>query len=239
MRRAAMATAGLVIVAGTIGLFGTSGALGAVPAAAHINNGSEWTIEVNPKSCEVGTFSSNGTFSFQASGDSGTWSGGGTTVKLKWTGGTDAGLKFKGTWSTAPVKEYAGTFGGLGAGETGQLVKGSVGRFGGTVCPPPPSGLTWKSPAGATTGGPLAVSSIDPCPSTLPDGSPINGTVYAEVFVSIGPGGGWGDASRVDPDGSWSDTYTVDAPSGNWTIDATCIVEQTQRSSPSTRRTRS
>jgi hypothetical protein len=221
-----MATAGFVIVAGVLGLFGTSGAWGAAPTASHINNGSEWTIEVNPKTCEVGTFTSNGTFSFQASGDSGTWTGGGATVKMKWTGGTDAGLKFKGTWGTTPVKEYAGTFGGVGAGDTGQLVKGSVDTFGGTVCPPPPSGLTWNSPAEVTAGGPVAVSSIDPCPSTLPDGSPVNGTVYAEVFISIGSGG-WGDASRVNSDGSWSDTYTVGAPAGTWTIDASCTVEQT------------
>ena len=226
MRRAATAAAGLVIVAGTLGLFGTSSAWGAAPAAPHVTNGSEWTIEVNPKTCEVGTFSSSGTFSFQASGDTGTWSGGGATVKMKWTGGTDADLKFKGTWSKTPVKEYAGTFGGIGSGDTGQLVKGSVGSFGGTVCPPPPTGLTWNSPSKATTEGPLAVSSIDPCPSTLPDGSPVNGTVYAEVFISI-DGGGWGDASRVNSDGSWSDTYTLRAPAGTWTIEASCNVEET------------
>jgi hypothetical protein len=226
VRRAALATAGLVMVAGTLGFFGTSGAWGAVPAAPHINNGSTWTIEVNPKTCEVGTFSSNGTFSFPASGDSGTWTGGGTSVKVKWTGGADVGLKFKGAWSTTPVKEYAGTFGGPGSGDTGQLVKGSVGSFGGTVCPPPPSGLTWNSPAKATAGGPLAVSSIDPCPSTLPNGSPVNGTVYAGIFVTQGSGG-WGDATRVNANGSWSATYTLGAPSGSWTIKATCTVEQT------------
>jgi hypothetical protein len=214
------------VVAGALGVFGTSGALAAGPAAAHIGNGSVWTIELNPKSCEVGTFSSNGTFNFEASGDSGTWSGGAGTVKIKWTAGADAGLHFKGTWSKAPVKEYAGTFGGVGAGDSGQLVKGSVGSFGGTVCPPPPSGLTWNSPAAATTGGPLAVSSIDPCPSTLPDGSPVNGTVYADIFVTQGSGG-WGDASKVNADGSWSATFTLGAPSGSWTIEATCTVEQT------------
>src|ERR1700722_526732 len=151
------------MVAGTLGVFGTRAAWGAVPAAPRIHNGSAWTIEVNPKTCEVGTFSSNGTFSFPASGDSGTWTGGGATVKLMWTGGADVGLKFKGTWSTTPVKEYAGTFGGPGSGDTGQLVKGSVGSFGGTVCPPPPSGLTWISPAEATAGGALAGSSLEPC----------------------------------------------------------------------------
>jgi hypothetical protein len=72
----------------------------------------------------------------------------------------------------------------------------------------------------------LAVSSIDPCPSTLPDGSPVNGTVYASVFISAGSGG-WGDASVVNSDGSWSDTYTDGMPAGTWTIVATCSVEQT------------
>jgi hypothetical protein len=182
---------------------------------------------VNPKTCEIATFSTNGTFRSPAfGGDRGTWSGGGTQVKMKWTKGSDTGLKFIGTWTQAPVKEYDGTFAGVGAGDTGQLVKGAVGTFGGTRCVPPPAGLTWKSPSDVTAHGPLAVSSIDPCPSTLPDGSPVNGTVYAGIFISVG-GGGWGDASPVDPDGSWSDTYTVGAPSGTWTIEATCSVEQT------------
>lgn len=229
MRRAVWATAGLAIVAGTLGLCGTPGAWA---ATSHVSNDSQWTLEVNPGTCEVDTFLANGTFSAPTSGgDSGTWSGGGATVKMKWTSGTDSGLKFKGTWSRTPSKEYGGTFGGIGTGQAGQLVKGDVPTFGGANCEPPPSGLTWNSPSQITAHGPLSVSSIDPCPSTLPNGSPINGTVYSGVFIANGnpPSGGWGDGSPVGSGGSWSDTYTDGMPAGTWTITATCSVEQTNQ----------
>ena len=207
-----MAAVGLAMLTGTLGLWGATGAWGAVP---HAGNNTEWTLEVNPGTCEVDTFLANGTFSAPASGgESGTWSGGGPTVKMKWTSGTNAGLKFKGTWTHTPTKEYGGTFGGIGAGQTGQLVKGFVGTFGGANCEPPPSGLTWNSPPQIVAKGPLSVSSTDPCPSTLPNGSPVNGTVFSGIFISTGAGG-WGNGSVVvNPNGHGRTPTPMPCPPG-------------------------
>ena len=45
---------------------------------------------------------------------------------MVWKRGNDAGLRFNGTFSKSPVKEYVGKMGGIGTGFTGQVVKGAV-----------------------------------------------------------------------------------------------------------------
>ena len=48
---------------------------------------------------------------------------------------------------------------------------------------PVPSGLKWKSPTSVSDGVPAVFRSVNRCPKTRPDGSPIEGT--REVFVTI------------------------------------------------------
>jgi hypothetical protein len=130
--RAAFVATGLATIVATLGFWVTSGAWATLP---HIKNGSEWTFEVNQHGCEVETFSPNGTFTANAAGDEGKWSGGGTTLKMKWKGGLNSGLTFTGTFNgTVGPKEYAGALGRTVFGETGQLVKGALSNWNGTPC---------------------------------------------------------------------------------------------------------
>ncbi len=128
LRRAAVIAAGLAL-AGSLGLAGAGAASAAAPALK-IHNGATWTVEVNDGGCEQGVFASNGTFSTPYDplfrGDAGKWSGGGGTIKMKWTAGSDRGLTFQGSFTKTPAKEYVGQYGGIDAGATGQLVKGAV-----------------------------------------------------------------------------------------------------------------
>ncbi len=126
LRRAAVFAAGLSMAAG-FGLAGV-GTASAVTPANHITSGHYWTIEVNGGGCEQDLMAAS-TFTTpndpQYNGDAGKYSQTATTVKMKWTAGNDAGLKFKGTYQSAG-HEFVGSFGGIGAGDTGQLVKGAV-----------------------------------------------------------------------------------------------------------------
>lgn len=119
LRRAVVTAAGLAMTA-SVGLTG-AGAASAASPALHVTAGSKWTAELNGAGvslCEVDTFAANHTFKSDRYNDKGTWSGGGATITMKWTGGSDSGLKFKGTYASSP-KEYVGV-------PTGQLVKGTV-----------------------------------------------------------------------------------------------------------------
>ena len=127
LRRAAVIAAGLAM-ATSFGFAGAGMASAAAPALK-IKPGAIWSMEYNVGSnpClqnhfEV-TSKTSGGFNDEDF-DQGTWSGGGSTIKMKWTAGTFEGWTFKGTYTTTPVKEYVGSFGGGGAGVTGQLVKG-------------------------------------------------------------------------------------------------------------------
>jgi hypothetical protein len=132
LRQAGMIAAGLAM-ATTAGLVGVSVASASTPALK-IKPGSLWTTELKGGGCEVDTFNSNGTFTSDLGGEFGTWSGGLHTLAVTWTGGTDEGLKFSGTFTRAPVKEYHGTFTfGVSQGK-GQIVKGAVATWNGNTC---------------------------------------------------------------------------------------------------------
>jgi hypothetical protein len=123
LRRGAAVAAGLVMAA-SLGLTGAGMASAAAPALK-IHNGSLWTQVVSGAGCEVLTFHSNFTFATtEFGGDAGKWKGGGATIKMKWTAGSDIGLTFQGTFTTTPVKEYSGMVNNGNA--PGQLVKGAV-----------------------------------------------------------------------------------------------------------------
>jgi hypothetical protein len=236
VRRTTSLAVGLILVVSTLGVLSSSAAW-ATPLATHVKSGSEWTLEMPVVGCEIDTLASNGTFtSTESGGGGGSWSGaGGATIKLKWTTGTDAGLKFTGAWTKSPVKEYAGSLAGVGADANAaaspmgaQLLKGTVASYLDLSCPsPPPYWRTWNSPASINDPGTFDISSIDPCPSTMPDGSPVTGKVslgFAER--AQGGGGAFGISTPpVNSDGSWSgpvaDLYDVQ---GTATLMAYCAV---------------
>jgi hypothetical protein len=101
-RRAAMVAVGIGMVT-SLGLAG-AGAASATGPALHIKSGSPYSIEWGA-TCEALTFSSSGTFTSDLFGDSGTWSGGKTTLSMNWTAGSDQDAKFTGTFAH---KDYTG-----------------------------------------------------------------------------------------------------------------------------------
>jgi hypothetical protein len=126
-RQAALVVAGVGTVVG-IGLAGAGLASAAAPALKIKPGATTWTIEVGGASpCEVDTFNTTTHhFTSDLFSDKGTWSGGGSTISMVWTKGTDMGGTFNGTFTKTPPKGYAGPFGGTLAGESGTLVKGAV-----------------------------------------------------------------------------------------------------------------
>lgn len=124
LRHAGMLAAGLALTT-SVGL-GGAGLASAASPALNIKPNSQWTLEVNGGGCEVDTFAADGTFSTtENGGDAGKWSGGASTVAMKWTAGEDIGITFRGTYVTS-LKEYSGSLGGVGNGNSGELVKGAV-----------------------------------------------------------------------------------------------------------------
>jgi opacity protein-like surface antigen len=126
--KAAVFAAGLAILT-SFGLAGAGAASAAASRQLHITDGSTWTLEVNGGGCQLDVFSATGHFrspEIGFGGDGGTWSGGGSTLTMVWKRGYDAGLKFNGTFSKSPLAEYVGDMGGIGAGFTGEMVKGAV-----------------------------------------------------------------------------------------------------------------
>jgi hypothetical protein len=123
LRRAAVLAAGLAMTA-CAGLAGAAPA-SAVSPALKIKPGSQWHDASASTSCdEVITFAANNTFTADKAGDAGTWSGGGTTLTMRWTAGGSTGVVFKGTFTTTPDVEYLGKFSLGGTHESGELVKG-------------------------------------------------------------------------------------------------------------------
>jgi hypothetical protein len=124
-RRVGLLTAGLAMTA-SVGLVGAGAALASSPALK-ITSGSKWTLEINNGgNCEIETFQS-GTFTSDLHGDSGTWSGGASTVSMVWTAGIRVGEKFHGSYNSSH-REYSGS------GTTRQLVKGAVLSWNGFTC---------------------------------------------------------------------------------------------------------
>ena len=124
MRRIASALAGLGLMA-TIGLSGMAAA-GAASPELHVKNDTAWLLHLQGGICENEIFSSNGTFvasSGEDGGDAGHWSGGGSEIRMRWTGGEHVGSKFHGSWVT-PEKEFVGIV--EPAGLHGDLDKGSA-----------------------------------------------------------------------------------------------------------------
>jgi hypothetical protein len=132
LRRVAVMAAGLALA--------TSVLAGAVPASAvapelHIKPGGQWTVEIRHHTggCEDEIFSATG-FDGNIGGDRGTFDFGGTMIIMDWTAGSAQGLIFTGTFTTKPVREYKGSFGGIGDGLVGVLVKGAVSTWHGYPC---------------------------------------------------------------------------------------------------------
>ncbi|HXW36278.1 MAG TPA: hypothetical protein VEJ87_17005 [Acidimicrobiales bacterium] len=98
-------------MATSLGLAGT----GTAPAAAlehHVKPGSQWTVEVDTPTafCEIATFDSNGSFTTDSGGDSGSWTGGGKKLGMHWSQGRDSGEDFLyGTYYSG-IHTYVGVF---------------------------------------------------------------------------------------------------------------------------------
>lgn len=88
--------------------FAAPGAASAAAPALHVKNGAKWSVESDGGGCEVAQFHSNGTFFASLNSDAGKWSGGATTLTIKWTSGGDKGLKFTDTYGSS-TKQYSGT----------------------------------------------------------------------------------------------------------------------------------
>jgi hypothetical protein len=83
------------------------------------------------------------------------------------------------------------------------------------VCAPA-SGLRWTSPSVIVNGVPGQYASISPCPTTRPDGSPLQGTLEVQVTLVFSGGGGIGQLVATNPDGSWAASLTFNT---NGTVD--------------------
>lgn len=124
LRWVPMVAASLAMTA-SVGLTSV-GTASAVSPELHIHNGATWTLEINRGSCEGETFDSNFTFTGQFGGDAGTWSGGGSTLQMKWTAGGHKGWKLvDATFRTTPATEYKGVLTGGGNSSVAEVVKGA------------------------------------------------------------------------------------------------------------------
>lgn len=125
MQKMIKAATGLALSAG-LALVG----IAAAPAGAailHVKPGQQWTSYVNgsPGDCEVETMEAGHMF-VETSGvqsDVGTYTGGGETITLTYTGGDAAGLVVTGRWNRL-AKDYKTTLSGIETG-TGTFRKGS------------------------------------------------------------------------------------------------------------------
>jgi hypothetical protein len=111
LRRAAAIGAGLVMTV-SVGLAAAE-APSAASTALHIKNDSKWTMFPMGGGCEVVTFNAaTSTFTSDYDGDSGTWSGGGSTIHMVWTAGPGKKATFKGSFVNRPkpVRYYTGTY---------------------------------------------------------------------------------------------------------------------------------
>ena len=133
LRRVGVLGAGLAMTA-SVGLAGVGVASAA--SQASIGNHSMWTTEINGIGwCEIDTFvTTNKTFTGDYDGDGGIWSGGTTSVKMKWTAGGFKGTKFKGTYNSSSKAFVGHFFYSGGTTDTGRLVKGAVLSWNGVTC---------------------------------------------------------------------------------------------------------
>jgi len=85
-----------------------------------------------------------------------------------------------------------------------------------TASPP----LRWNSPFEVTSGVPVTVSSIIPCPPAPTASDP----VLVEIDLMFPQGGGSGQILTANPDGSWSGavTFVFYGVSGKATLSADC-----------------
>jgi hypothetical protein len=135
LRRAAVIATGFA-VATSFGLVGAGMAWATAPALK-IKPNAIWTIEPKGGGCEQDQFdAANHTFVSDHFSDSGSWSGGGSTLSMTFTAGEDKGTTFSGNFvSITRPAEYRGSatlIGGTVAKT--KLVKGAVATFNGVTC---------------------------------------------------------------------------------------------------------
>jgi hypothetical protein len=79
--------------------------------------------------------------------------------------------------------------------------------------------LQWNSPNEVTSGAPVPVSSVNPCPPPPP-----GDTVIVAFFLAFPGGGGVGEVLNANANGSWSGnvTFNFSGVSGKALLSATC-----------------
>jgi hypothetical protein len=147
MRRAAFATATVMVAAMCVGTASVSAAAVSTRARAaaatktkppaKVKAGSVWTLQPSGGVCQSDTFATHHKFSSaptDGSGDAGTYKG---TKKLTmtWTAGTAAGQVFKGTWSRT-TGDYTGRYAGDGQSVTAVLAPVAAGGCTGSPTTP-------------------------------------------------------------------------------------------------------
>jgi hypothetical protein len=82
-------------------------------------------------------------------------------------------------------------------------------------------GLKWSYPRTVTSGTPVHVASVDPCPPVPTPGD----TALVQVFLSFGSAGGSGQIVSVNPDGSWAGdiTFNFSGVGRSGQISAACL----------------
>jgi hypothetical protein len=118
MRRRTGGVAAGLILAATLACTGSVAS--AAQPAIKTKPGSQWTFAEKGAACEVETFASGGTWTSDQYGDSGTYTGGGSSIQLIWTAGDDEGLTYSGHW-VAAKKEFKGS----GVDKKATLTKGT------------------------------------------------------------------------------------------------------------------
>ena len=123
-----MMIASALAMATSFGLAGAAVASAASPAAVNINKThSVWTVEIHKpgeRGCELVQFMFPGhTFYGVEQDDTGTWSGGGSTLAMTWTSGPTDGETFSGHFVSSP-EAYKGNMGGTAIGFKGKVTPG-------------------------------------------------------------------------------------------------------------------
>jgi hypothetical protein len=137
LRLAPVLAAGLAM-ATRFGMAGAGVASASTPALK-VKPFATWTVEFKTGklgTCEQVSFNTFvNTFVTDYDGETGTWSGGGSTISMAWTSGPDIGATFSGRFvsTTTPV-EYQGVASDDGDTLKAMLVKGALTSYRGYPC---------------------------------------------------------------------------------------------------------
>src|SRR5205823_2184326 len=100
---------------------------------------------------------------------------------------------------------------------------GPVYQDGGGFTDVPPTDLPWTSPASISDGVPATFSSNTPCPTTRPDGTPIQGPVLIPVTLQTIAGTQQSFATVGNDGWTLTNSYNIGVRDLNATVTAQCV----------------